>query len=94
LNESFQTVALRKLKADPGLLKDVDFPALEPDSGEAIESRARIIREIYSPSQYGDRLEKTYLGALSGHAGKVSNLNPKRVLDQFLDPARLNLLRH
>lgn len=94
LNESFQTVALRKLKADPSLLKDVDFPALEPDSGEAIESRARIIREVYSPAQYGKRLEKTYLRALAGNSGRVSNLNPKKVLDQFLDPARLNLLRH
>ncbi|MDF1741559.1 MAG: glycosyltransferase family 4 protein [Verrucomicrobiales bacterium] len=94
LNETFQTIALRKLKENPDLLKEVGFPALEPDSGAAIESRARIIREVYSPSQYGERLEKTYLKTLTGHAGKVSNLSPKRVLDQFLDPARLNLLRH
>jgi len=72
----------------------VDFPALVPDSGEAIESRARIIREVYSLAQYGERIEKTYLKALSGSVGKVSHLSPKRVLDQFLDPARLNLLRH
>jgi len=94
LNESFQTIALRKLKEDPSLLKEVDFPALVPDSGEAIESRARIIREVYSLAQYGERIEKTYLKALSGSVGKVSHLSPKRVLDQFLDPARLNLLRH
>jgi hypothetical protein len=46
----------------------------------------------YSEEVYGRRLIETY-AALLGDTGADDTLDGARLLDQFLDPARFNLLR-
>ncbi|MDF1657826.1 MAG: glycosyltransferase family 4 protein [Verrucomicrobiales bacterium] len=94
LNESMQLQVLRKLKADPSLLESVSLPSMEMADEATISHHREIIRNAYSLESYGERLGKLYQKVLSGSVGKVSYLPTDKVLAQFLNPGRLNLLRN
>lgn len=93
LGESFQRSILRKLRADPSLLDQVAIPPLALCAGREIAERRERIRRTYSLESHSRRLDELYERVLLGSAGKVGHLATRKVLAQFLDPARLNLLR-
>lgn len=94
LNEAFQVQVLRLLHENPELRKEVSVPPLSLATEEEIRESRRIIEDVYSLERYGERLESLYSHVLEGNVGKVGHLSTDRVLDQFLKPARLNLLRN
>lgn len=93
LSEPFQKKVLRRLKENPEELEFVEIPELPTTSSSGIASIRAVIREAYSLSQYGKRLSGVYNMVMSGKISRVKSLPPKKVLAQFLNPERLNLLR-
>jgi glycosyltransferase involved in cell wall biosynthesis len=93
LNEGIQLSILRKLREEPDLIREIEAPPLELPSPSKIESANAVIAESYSLDRYGDRLEGIYEKVVSGSRGKVDHLSTDKVLAQFLNPGRLNLLR-
>lgn len=93
LNESMQLEVLRKLKSDPSLMELVSVPSMGMASEETVIHHRELIADIYSPERYGESLMNLYEKTMKGSSGSVSHLPTDRVLAQFLNPARLNLLR-
>jgi len=94
LNESMQLAVLRKLREDPSLLQKVGAPPLTLSPTREIADRRAIIRDAYSLERYGARLEEVYAKVENSAISKVKHLAPQKVLAQFLNPQRLNLLRN
>lgn len=94
LGEPFQMAILRKLRADPALLDQIAIPPLALYTEREIAERRELIRRVYSLENYGKRLDEVYDRVLLGPVGKVGHLPTRKVLAQFLNPARLNLLRN
>lgn len=94
LSEPFQMRILRKLKNDPALLDKISIPPLALYPAREIAERRELIRRVYSLENYAKRLEEVYGRVLLSPVGKVGHLATRKVLAQFLNPARLNLLRN
>jgi glycosyltransferase involved in cell wall biosynthesis len=94
LSEPFQMQILRKLRENPELLDSLSIPRLALYTDREILSRRDTIREVYSLANYGIRIEKMYSKVRSSSVGKVKHLATRKVLAQFLNPSRLNLLRN
>jgi glycosyltransferase involved in cell wall biosynthesis len=94
LSETFQIEVLRKLHENPGYLDSISIPPLALYTGREIAERRDIIRRVYSLASYGERLDEVYGRVIAGAVGKVSHLPTRKVLQQFLNPSRLNLLRN
>lgn len=94
LDETFQTKILRKLRENPALLDQMSIPPLALSTERDIAERRDLIRTCYSLERYGDRLETVYDKVIASPVGKVGHLPTRKVLAQFLHPARLNLLRN
>jgi glycosyltransferase involved in cell wall biosynthesis len=94
LGESFQMRILRKLHADPALLDQITIPPLALYTDREIAERRDLIRRVYSLANYAARLEEVYGRVLLSPVGKVGHLATRKVLAQFLNPTRLNLLRN
>ncbi|HRQ88698.1 MAG TPA: hypothetical protein PLA50_07860 [Bacteroidia bacterium] len=93
LDETFQIRILRKLHADPGLLDQIAIPPLALSTEREIAERRDLIRRIYSLDSYAGRLNAVYDRVANSPTGKVGHLATRKVLAQFLHPARINLLR-
>ena len=93
LHEDFQMKILRKLRSEPECLEQIEIPPLRLPDEKQIAAANRVVQEHYSVDRYGERLVAIYDSILSGSTGKVGHLSTRRVLDQFLAPSRLNLLR-
>jgi len=94
LNEALQFKVLRMLESDPSLLDEVGIPTLSFSSYAEVEQRGKEIRACYSLEKYGEKLDLLYRTVDASSIGRVKNLSTKKVLDQFLSPERLNLLRN
>ncbi len=94
LNEKMQMEMLRKLEKNPELLDQVGIPALSLSSYAEVIQRGEEVRDAYSLDIYGEKLDRLYHLVGASSAGKVKHLSTKKVLDQFLSPDRLNLLRN
>jgi glycosyltransferase involved in cell wall biosynthesis len=94
LGESFQMRILRKLRADPTLLDQISIPPLALYTDREIAERRDLIRRVYSLGNHAARLEEVYGRVLLSPVGKVGHLATRKVLAQFLNPTRLNLLRN
>lgn len=94
LSEPFQREILRKLRADPALLDQIAIPPLALYTEREIAERRDLIRRVYSLENYAQRLDGVYDRVLLSPSGKVGHLSTRKVLAQFLHPARLNLLRN
>ncbi len=94
LSEPFQIEVLRKLRESPAYLDSISIPPLALYTGREIAERRDIIRRVYSLASYGERLGEMYDRVGSGAVGKVTHLPTRKVLQQFLNPSRLNLLRN
>lgn len=93
LDERFQLEILRRLNADRGQLDRIGIPKLDLSTGSEIANRSRIIERAYGEDRYAEQVLEIYGRVVSGSTGRVRHLATDRVLAQFLDPSRLNLLR-
>jgi len=94
LNEELQMTVLRKVKANPELLEQMRVPTFSLCSTPEIKAAREVIETVYSPEGYGERLVSLYDQVMSSPASKVKHLPTSKVLKQFLNPSRLNLLRN
>ncbi len=94
LNEELQLSVLRRVKKNPELLDQMRVPTLSLCTEKEVQEKREIIRDVYSPDAYGEKLEALYGKVTSCQVGKVGHLATAKVLKQFLNPSRLNLLRN
>jgi hypothetical protein len=93
LDEPAQAQALRAVVSSrqrQSLRAPVDPRAV--DTAPVAANAARI-RAVYGLDRYGARLAALYDGLLAAPAGDIGALDPDRILDAFIDPADLRLLR-
>ena len=93
LDEAMQEQVLHELASDAGARKLLRPPALM--SAVTPEQRAhnrRVVCDGYSEEIYGRRLMDCY-AALLADTGADDALDASRLLEQFMNPARFNLLR-
>lgn len=94
LDESLQEKVIRQVAASPDLQK-----ACLPHSLPVAESRSRIsenraaVAARFGLPAYGERLAGIYRQIAGAPLEKADRLDPARLLDCFLDPARFRLLR-
>jgi len=93
LSESFQMEVLEKISASPELIERVVAPVMKPCREEGIAERRELVRRFYSVESYGRRLHGIYQKMKNSKTGSLKHLPTKKILDQFLDPKRLNLMR-
>jgi len=93
LHEDFQRKVIQKVAGDSGALKALNLPGLESCTEVEIATNRQLVETFYSVESYGKKLLSLYQRISNSPRGKISSLNPQQVLNQFLDPWRLNLLR-
>ncbi|NRB72948.1 MAG: glycosyltransferase family 4 protein [Verrucomicrobiales bacterium] len=94
LNEELQLSVLRKVKENPELLEQMRVPTLSLCSEPEFKAARHTVETVYSLEGYGQRLEELYDRVASSPTSKVKHLATSKVLKQFLNPSRLNLLRN
>lgn len=94
LDEELQESVIARLRADPAQGERLHPPRLvtAPPPADLAHNR-RIARARYSLPSYGARLLSIYANLAAERVGPQGAHNAGRVLDFFLDPARLQLLR-
>ncbi len=93
LSESFQKEVILRIHSDPTCLDELDFPSFALASGAEKAAYQSAIESAYSLAAYGTKLEGVYQRVKDSRVGNVKAYPPQRLLRQFLDPARFNLLR-
>jgi len=88
LDEAMQRTVIRAVQKDPDLL-GMDLG----DSSAALENNRKTAETAYSPQAYGDHLFSIYEKLIQAKAGTVSYADSEKLLDEFLQPSRINLLR-
>ncbi|HKJ31365.1 MAG TPA: glycosyltransferase family 4 protein [Balneolales bacterium] len=95
LDEPLQEQIILKLFKNPDLKEELR--SFSDCSGvfdrDLLTHNKQIIEEKYNLHQYGERLITIYDSLLEQKAGKLEYIDAGILLDQFLDPARFNLLR-
>jgi len=95
LNELLQQAVIERIVRDPAL-KSAIVPAelavttLEPD---VIQQNSNIVRTQFNLDQYGERLRRIYRAVAASPVEPGAPLDAQKLLDQFLIPERLSLLR-
>lgn len=95
LDEELQEIVLRRVVGSPAEARAlVPWSLPDPDRcAEDIESNRRILREKYGLQAYGRKLMRVYGQLLSSRVSAIGCLNGEILLDFFLAPERLTLLR-
>lgn len=93
LNEDFQLEVLHLLHRDRSKIDDIGVPPLDLSTAGEIASRKKLIAKIYGPNAYAEQMRALYSRVMQSSSSKVGHLSTDKVLEQFLDPGRLNLLR-
>jgi glycosyltransferase involved in cell wall biosynthesis len=88
LDEELQRVIIRAAKEDPSMFGD----GLGDASAQVAGNRA-VVEQAYSPEAYGDHLASIYHELQKTKPGSVRYADGGKLLDEFLNPARFNLLR-
>ena len=88
LNEEMQRTIIRAVKADPSMIS-----ARLGDSSAAIPGNHQVAETAYGPEAYGDHLFSIYQKLLKTKAGTVKYADGDKLLDEFMQPNRFNLLR-
>jgi glycosyltransferase involved in cell wall biosynthesis len=93
LDETAQAEVLRATKTDSA--RSVITPPVELDHIDRSvgEANRRLIADLYGISRYGDSLRKIYQTLLEAAPATPKPANAAGVLDAFLDPRRIRLLR-
>ncbi len=95
LDEDLQEKVLHKLKAQPeaGLLvRPASLPAMDREE-QIVAHNQQIIRRSYSLTEYGKKLMALYQRVLASPLSPLCHLDGNILLDLFLAPERLSLLR-
>jgi glycosyltransferase involved in cell wall biosynthesis len=88
LDEEMQRTIIRAVKNDPSLL---GFSL--GNSSAVVETNRTVTETAYGPQAYGDQLFSIYEQLLKAKAGTVTYADSEKLLDEFLQPQRFNLLR-
>jgi hypothetical protein len=88
LDEEMQRTIIRAVNADPLLL---DFKL--GDSSAAVATNRTVAETAYGSQAYGDQLLAIYEKLLAAKPGTVKYADSEKLLDEFLQPQRVNLLR-
>lgn len=95
LNEEMQQLVIRRLVRDPAeatLLRPDGLP--DPVSCDApLEGNRKILRQRYSLAGYGAHLQKVYQHVVGSVSTPLDALDGEQLLNHFLAPERLTLLR-
>ncbi len=88
LDEELQRIIIRAAKEDPSMFGD----GLGDASAQVAHNRA-VVEEAYGAEAYGAHLLSIYHELLNAKPGSVRYADGQKLLDEFLNPARFNLLR-
>ena len=88
LDEDLQRVIIRAVKENPSMFSDG-----LGDASAQIAHNCAVVEEAYSPEAYGTHLLSIYDELLKTKSGSVRYADGQKLLDEFLNPARFNLLR-
>ena len=88
LNEEQQRTIIRAAKENPDI-----FSGGLGDAAAQVAGNRRVVEEAYSPEAYGSHLASIYHKLAAAPTGAVEYADGQKLLDQFLNPARFNLLR-
>ncbi len=88
LDEEMQRTVIRAAKQDPSLIS-----ATLGDSSGSVENNRKTAETAFGPQAYGDQLFAIYEQLLKAKAGTVTYADSEKLLDEFLQPQRFNLLR-
>ena len=94
INESLQKEILRNLVTSPNDLEDLRKQLrMTPPGKDLVAKNKESVMKNFGLEAYAERLFKLYLDILSGKNEQVAYANGERLLECFLCPTRLNLLR-
>jgi glycosyltransferase involved in cell wall biosynthesis len=95
LDESNQQAIIRTIAHSPELQQGIQkHSGLEVLSGEIIDRNRQAVTEQFSLSSYAERTLNIYQELLATDNGTQCQFaNGQLLLDQYLSPTRLNLLR-
>ena len=88
LDEKQQRTIIRAAKENPDM-----FSSGLGDSSAQVPNNQTVVQKSYSPEAYGDHLAAIYNKLAAAPAGELTFANGQTLLDEFLNPARFNLLR-
>lgn len=88
LDEEMQRTIIRAVKRDPSLIH-----VQLGDSSAAAEKNRTVTETAYGPAAYGDQLSSIYEKLLAAKPGTIRYADSEKLLDEFLQPQRFNLLR-
>jgi len=88
LDEAMQRTIIRAVKNDPSLIS-----AALGDSEPVVTKNRSVAETAYGSEAYGDQLFAIYETLLKAKAGSVTYADSEKLLDEFLQPQRINLLR-
>ena len=95
LDEELQEIVLEQIKADPARTKFLSphyLPSLQ-NRQNYIHSHQKTLKEKYSLQRYGEQLMAIYHQVAASPVSKLTCLNGEKLLDLFLAPERLMLLK-
>lgn len=94
LSEALQEKAILHVKRNQGAAQQIAPPELGLDAAKAgISENRELIAKNFSLERYGENLASIYEKVAASPIEPLQKTNSAAVLDQFLDPARFNLLR-
>lgn len=94
INESLQKEILRNLVSSPNELEDLRKQLrMTPPGKDLVAKNKESVIKNFGLEAYAERLFKLYLDILSGKNEQVAYADGERLLECFLCPTRLNLLR-
>jgi hypothetical protein len=94
LHEPMQKEILRNMVSSPSDLADLrDQLNLVPPAQELVTKNKDSVNQNFGLEAYGQRLWKMYCDTLSGQNEKITFADGEQLLECFLCPTRLNLLR-
>ena len=88
LNEDLQRIIIRAVKADPSIFGDS-----LGDASANVEGNRAVVEKAYGSAAYGEQLLSIYQKLIQAKPGSVRYADGDALLDEFLAPARFNLLR-
>ena len=93
LNESFQKEILLNLRKSPEQLEQIRRRILEVPTYDEIIRNQKAIQIRFSQKEYGNKLYNIYKEILANEDHRLDFAQGKKLLNAFLSPQRLNLLR-
>ncbi len=96
LDEPFQAKVIRRLSEQPEMSEELaceNNPLKKGYDQELISSNRNVICSKYSLENYSEKIMDVYLKISESEPGTIHNLDGIKLLERFLAPERLSLLR-